>query len=139
MILNRRSANIPWRTQNRVQQGGRSVNNQAIYNSKRWRQASKLARFHTPWCPVCLAMGIDEPSAETDHAVPIRLNGSVWDARNHLPLCRSCHATKSTWERTWKRTIPFATIRAESKLIAASVAEVIEMIVALKGEGLSNL
>ena len=69
--------------------------NYKLYNSRKWRKASKAFKVANPLCTKCLQMGITTPSYVTDHIHPIRKGGSIWDENNWQPLCKTCNSKKT--------------------------------------------
>ena len=47
--------------------------------------------------PACVACGNE--AEEVDHVQAISLGGSMWDERNHQPLCIPCHKRKTSKDR----------------------------------------
>lgn len=86
--------------------GTRGTAQQRGYDS-RWATYSKgrLQRF--PICgmreggvmdPVnsrCAREGLTTPATCTDHIIPLRQGGAMWDLRNHLSLCHACNTLKA--------------------------------------------
>ena len=75
--------------------------NDAFYNSKAWREASAAFKRQHPLC-----INFDEyhgASAITDHIVPIRDGGAVWDVDNWQALCIKCNARKTGAQSKRKR------------------------------------
>lgn len=70
-----------------------------LYNSQRWRDASKRFLTANPLCVSCKRMGVITTSTETDHITPHKGNITLfWDRSNWQPLCKICHSTKTAGE-----------------------------------------
>ena len=62
--------------------------------SRRWQALRLSVLMAADWtCADCAGL-----AQEVDHIVPTRAGGSMWDASNLQPLCRSCHIKKSAIE-----------------------------------------
>lgn len=72
--------------------------NRDVYESVRWRKASKIFRLRNPLCIHCNADGIIKAATVVDHIVPIRDGGDVWASSNWQPLCLRCHGKKTIKE-----------------------------------------
>lgn len=57
-----------------------------------------------PICRDCLEYGVDRPSEEIDHIIPLSKGGSD-DDTNIRCLCRSCHAARTRMEFSAAREI----------------------------------
>ena len=72
----------------------RNKDNQKIYNSKRWRDMSKLFLKNNPLCIECAY-----PAELTDHIEEISDGGSEYDWENLQPMCIKCHNAKTSEAR----------------------------------------
>ena len=61
----------------------------------KWQQYSKRYLIDYPICAHC-----NGESRVVDHIVPINQGGSMWDEKNHAPMCVSCHNRKTAGERS---------------------------------------
>ena len=77
---------------------------QDVYDSN-WAKTSRTYRILNPLCEVCKAVGLlvdVTPGGYkgcVDHMVPVSLGGNLYNRDNLLALCKSCHDTKSNYER----------------------------------------
>lgn len=70
-----------------------------LYNSQRWRDASKRFLTLNPLCVHCKRQNRITPSAETDHITPHKGNLNLfWDSTNWQALCKVCHSLKTSGE-----------------------------------------
>ncbi len=49
--------------------------------------------------PVCIVCGNE--AKVVDHIVPIEQGGSMWNEKNHQPLCKSCHGKKNNSDKEY--------------------------------------
>lgn len=57
----------------------------------------------------CVQQGIRRAADCTDHIVPLRLGGAMWDIHNHISLCRACNGWKAeTVEKAMERDLAAA-------------------------------
>jgi len=73
--------------------------NYALYNSYKWRQFSKKFKIANPLCIKCLQECRTTPTYYTDHIKSINRGGAIWDINNLQPLCKSCNASKTSYDR----------------------------------------
>tara|TARA_R110000868_G_scaffold139805_2_gene354927 strand:+ start:10814 stop:11119 length:306 start_codon:yes stop_codon:yes gene_type:complete len=78
----------------------RENKNYSFYNSRLWRETSKLNLEINPLCVRCLERGEYTPADVTDHIKPINQGGDKMDDNNHQSLCHKCHNTKSATEKS---------------------------------------
>ena len=64
----------------------------AFYNSSPWR---KLSKWHKMNFPVCCIQGCTQPTAFSDHVIPISEGGETLDPDNLQPLCVRHNASKT--------------------------------------------
>jgi len=69
--------------------------NYKLYNSRKWRNASKAFKVENPLCIKCLQEGRTTQSYVTDHIQPIRKGGSIWDENNWQALCKTSNKKKT--------------------------------------------
>lgn len=74
-------------------------NNYKLYNSTKWRKFSKQFKVDNPLCVKCLQEGRTTPSYYTDHIKSINSGGAIWDKTNLQALCKSCNASKTSYDR----------------------------------------
>lgn len=69
------------------------------YGQKWWKTTREKVLLEDPVCVVCLHLGKLTPSTDVDH---IEAHNGDWDVfhdrTNLWALCKSCHATKSSYE-----------------------------------------
>ena len=59
-----------------------------IYRSKRWKELrARIFRERGEQCEVCFSIG----EIQLHHRVPVSQGGDIWNERNLIVLCRSCH------------------------------------------------
>lgn len=75
---------------------------------REWREYSEAYRRVHPWCRTCEAEGRHTRTDLVDHVTPVsgRNDPGFWDANNHQPLCRGCHAVKTRSEGRTQRDEP---------------------------------
>jgi 5-methylcytosine-specific restriction endonuclease McrA len=74
----------------------RNPEDEAFYNSKKWRGLSlRFKKFH----PVCKTLNCTQASYFTDHIIPISEGGEKWDWDNFQALCKSCNAIKTAKQK----------------------------------------
>jgi 5-methylcytosine-specific restriction endonuclease McrA len=87
---------------------GRSTTKfQHLYDSPRWRAASKAfrSRPENALCIDCKARGLIVASAHTDHIVPHHGDLKLfWDPANWAPRCTGCHSSKTRADEVEART-----------------------------------
>lgn len=72
---------------------------QRFYNSKAWRDLSRLILKSEPLCRKCKRDGHLAAATEVDHIVPLRRAPERrYDPGNLQPLCRKCHSQKTARE-----------------------------------------
>lgn len=70
---------------------GKSQKYHYLYESSRWRKASKEFLKGHPICFVC-----GKPATLVDHIIPHRGNLELfYDENNWQPMCQSCHTRKT--------------------------------------------
>jgi len=70
----------------------------AFYNSKKWRSLRNYKIQINALCEECERKGLVEPGVEIDHIQALRDDGAPLSLSNLQTLCRSCHASKSSYE-----------------------------------------
>ena len=64
-----------------------------MYDSVRWRKASKMFLAENPLCAICALLGKDTAATLVDHVKPHNDDYYLfWDQDNWQPLCSSCHS-----------------------------------------------
>ena len=63
-----------------------------------WKKARAAFIAANPLCRGCEAQGNLTPARVVDHIIARSQGGAELDRRNFMPLCDSCHNTKSYWE-----------------------------------------
>ena len=64
-----------------------------------YRSMRRVFLSENPLCRPCAANGFTVAAAEIDHIVPVKhAPDRFWDASNWQPICRPCHARKTTTE-----------------------------------------
>lgn len=82
-----------------VKRFSKKDHDKSLYNSQRWRDASKRFLTLNPLCLHCERQKKITPSSETDHIIPHKGNLSLfWDHSNWQPLCKVCHSLKTSGE-----------------------------------------
>lgn len=80
---------------------GRNVSKKnTLYASYKWIKASKLFKIDNPLCSNCQLVDITQFSKVTDHIIPIRVGGAIWDQDNWQPLCRKCDTKKRLMQKS---------------------------------------
>lgn len=75
------------------------------HNLPRWKRYSTQYRKANPFCEVCKASGkITDASpgdkkGVLDHIITTSAGGAMWDARNHMTMCKQCHDRKRRKEK----------------------------------------
>ena len=70
-----------------------------LYDSNRWKLASKNYLYDHPLCINCMAHGRITTPTETDHIIPHKGDEKLfWDTDNWQPLCSKCHKIKTAME-----------------------------------------
>lgn len=70
-----------------------------LYDTQRWRRASRAFLAEHPMCLHCERAGVWKLSTEVDHVVPHRGDEALfWDTGNWQALCHSCHSAKTAVE-----------------------------------------
>lgn len=66
----------------------------------RWQRYAHDYRAQHPWCRQCAREGRRSRTQAVDHIRPVTgpQDPGFWEASNHQPLCRSCHAVKTQAE-----------------------------------------
>lgn len=94
----------------RVQDRARGNATQRGYTHA-WAGYSRKRLLRFPWCGQrddgqlyaehsrCVQQGLKTKATVTDHRIPIRDGGSVFDPDNHQSLCTSCNAAKAVEDR----------------------------------------
>jgi hypothetical protein len=59
-----------------------------FYFTTGWRETAKRYRINNPLCEECRRQGRLEEAVVTDHIIPIKQGGAIWDERNYQALCR---------------------------------------------------
>ena len=65
-----------------------------------------LVLAYEPLCRECKRMGRVTAAEEVDHIVPRSEGGALYDMSNLQPLCRECHARKSSGEQSQANRTP---------------------------------
>ena len=73
----------------------REESNHQFYNTRRWRNVSRIYREKNPLCEKCKAAGRVTASAFTDHIVRVKDGGDPYNDTNLQALCAPCHNSKS--------------------------------------------
>ena len=74
----------------------RNPEDEAFYNSRKWRGLSlRYKKFH----PVCEVDDCTQSSYFTDHIKPISEGGEKWQWENFQALCKSCNAIKTAKQK----------------------------------------
>lgn len=70
------------------------------YGAK-WQRYTKQALAREPLCRRCLSHNLSTLASLVDHICPVSgpADANFWDADNHQPLCRRCHAVKTHADR----------------------------------------
>lgn len=68
------------------------------YHSWEWRKFSDANKKENPMCAECMRNGKYKFGRTTDHIIPIRMGGALWDDRNIQTLCKSCDDEKRNKE-----------------------------------------
>lgn len=71
-----------------------------FYNSTTWRKVAKAHKENNPLCQKCLQSKRYRHVEFTDHIIPIKFGGSLFDWHNLQSLCKQCHNKKSAKEKT---------------------------------------
>ena len=59
-----------------------------IYSSPRWKALRQtVLKRADGQCEECYSIG----ETQVHHRVPIAMGGSIWDEKNLIAICRSCH------------------------------------------------
>lgn len=121
----------PWANEPAPAQSGRTVVNDDVYNSERWRKVSKQRRStpETMLCEVCKANGRDRFGDCVDHLIPIAQGGDVWDDCNHMTMCHGHHNRKSAKERHLKILIKTKQ-NSEGNLIPLNRSDIFNVLLA---------
>ena len=70
-----------------------------LYDTQRWRRASKLFRAYNALCVMCEQAGRIKPASLVDHVMPHKGDVELfWDETNWQSLCWKCHGVKSQAE-----------------------------------------
>lgn len=99
-VINNKHKRRPWMGKQRTAQSGRHLDNQKFYNSKKWRDCSKVYRAGNPLCEVCLYLNDLIDAEMVDHVIPIRLGGDPYDERNLMAMSHRQHNRKSGMEKS---------------------------------------
>jgi 5-methylcytosine-specific restriction protein A len=82
---------------------------QLIYGTARWRKLRHWVLQHEPLCLDCKSRERLEPATEVDHVIPIEQGGSPFEVSNLMPLCASCHSSKTAREdMPHRRKVPWS-------------------------------
>lgn len=96
--LNLKSPRRPWQPERKPFER-RKRGNQAVYQSKRWKQTRQIVLSRDNFCCVeCEKEGLVEPATVVDHIVAINQGGSVFGLDNLQSLCSMHHNRKSGGE-----------------------------------------
>jgi len=69
------------------------------YGQKWWKNTRERVLREDPLCGVCLLLGRAVEATDVDHIEPHEGNYELFHDRTNLwGLCKSCHATKSSYE-----------------------------------------
>ena len=59
-----------------------------IYSSKRWKALrASILKERGEQCEECFSIG----EIQLHHKIPISLGGDIWNEKNLIVLCRTCH------------------------------------------------
>jgi hypothetical protein len=87
-------------------------------------------------CEVCyydnVMTSVVERNGVTDHVVPISSGGAMWDERNYMALCNSCHNRKRGYESQGLR---ISASQGLNGLIPTDRLEVVRMLLRVPSEG----
>ena len=70
-----------------------------LYNTARWRKASKLQLIKQPLCEDCLKRGLVTPANQVDHVIPHHGDPKLFWSSPRASLCRDCHGRKTATEQ----------------------------------------
>ena len=84
------------------------------YSMSWWKRYSLLSRQQDPVCNNCKEL-FNANQLIRDHIIPVTLDGSFEDKRNHQNLCQSCHSKKTKKEKT-KPMYQFTTLENGKKI-----------------------
>lgn len=70
-----------------------------FYGTYRWKMFSKNYKRLNPLCLQCERDGRLSLAKVTDHIIPMKTGGAVWDERNIQGLCKKCDNRKRAFER----------------------------------------
>jgi len=63
-----------------------------LYDSARWRKASRMFLAHNPLCESCLKSGRDTMATVVHHKQPHKGDYDLfWDEDNWESVCKACH------------------------------------------------
>ena len=88
----------------------RTEKNYGFYNSKLWRNTSRLYRMDKPLCEVAEFFGEVLEANVLDHLIPINEGGAKLDERNLMAMSHKYHNKKSGMEAHKNILIEYETI-----------------------------
>ena len=114
-----------------IKQQNRAKKNYTFYNSKLWRNTSRLYRMDHPLCEVAAFFGEVLEADVVDHLIPINELGAKLDERNLMAMSHKYHNIKSGKEAHKKILIEYETIEGIGR-VPVNRQNIFKI---LKGEG----
>ena len=74
-------------------------NGKHVYSTYQWKKVRKLYAASQPLCEHCLRFDIVTPLAVVDHIKEISDGGELYDFKNLMSLCHTCHNQKTAKEK----------------------------------------
>jgi len=114
-----------------LKQPGNTGPNAKLYNSSRWRKyAISIRRDATIardgyGCEVCHHVNEMGTAEVTDHIIPVKQGGAVWDRRNLMALCHLHHNIKRGYE---SKGMPLAVLTGQDGLYPADRQQVYDIV-----------
>ena len=97
--VNKKRIRLPWEPERKPFEATKADNK--TYNNSKWRKASEAFKASNPVCMMCH----NAPSYTTDHIIPVKQGGSMWDRANWQALCYDCNFKKTGGQRTHKKGV----------------------------------